>query len=143
MKRSRALAAAVASSLLGPVVPLLAPAALTAALNACTGTEAAAYSPATHVTAATTTVTANGTLSCADDSTHPSETLSFLGSGSLSCLTGTTTQGTSQLDWIGTGATSRFAFSLALGARPTGEAVLVATGTVTSGDYSGPHPGEG
>ncbi|MGW4808002.1 hypothetical protein [Kitasatospora sp. NPDC004272] len=138
MKHPRVLASTLAGALLGLAVPLLAPATAQAAtLNACTGTEVATYSPAMQPAAASTTVTANGTLSCTGDSTHPSATVSFHGSGSLSCLTGGTTQGTGELDWTGSDAKSRFTFSLALGARPTGEEVLIATGTVTSGDYSG------
>ncbi|BAJ33276.1 MULTISPECIES: hypothetical protein [Kitasatospora] len=139
MKHPRVLASTLAGALLGLAVPLLAPAAAQAAtLNACTGTEIATYSPAMQVTAGSTTVTANGTLSCTGDSTHPSASVSFHGSGSLSCLTGGTTAGTGELHWTGTGTTtSHFTFSLALGARPTGEEVLVATGAVTSGDYNG------
>lgn len=107
-------------------------------LNVCEGTEAATYTPAIHIAPASTTVRASGTLTCLTDPSHPSADVQFLGSGVLSCLTGGTTSGTGELDWYDQDRTkSHFTFTLAFGARPTGEEVLVATGSITSGDYVG------
>ncbi|MFH8624083.1 hypothetical protein ACH4A8_19640 [Streptomyces vietnamensis] len=88
--------------------------------------------------AAPTTVTAEATVACAGDAAHPSAQVSFVGAGTLSCLTGGTTTGTGHIDWSNAAhSTSDFSFSLAVGARPVGEQILVATGTVSSGDYAG------
>lgn len=132
------LGALAAVSFATAVPALGTPAAHAAALNVCAGTEIATYTPPLRIAAAPTTVRATGSLTCVGDPSHPAAAVSFVGTGTLSCLTGGTTSGTGRFDWSDKHRThSGFTFTLAIGARPAGEEVLVATGTVVSGDYSG------
>jgi hypothetical protein len=139
MTHLRTTASLLIALLFGVTAALLFPAGAHAATpNTCSGTETATYTPSLQVVAANTAVTADGSLTCTGDTTHSAADIQFQGTGMLSCLTGGTTQGTGQLHWTAPAASvSSFTFTLTIGARPVGQMVLIATGTITSGDYAG------
>ncbi|MBT2385545.1 hypothetical protein [Streptomyces sp. ISL-11] len=130
--------AAVALSAAGLTVGAAAP-AHAAVLNTCTGYETAEYNPGIHSDSRQTTVKAFGAFgTCVGDSTHTSGIVEFTGQGELSCTTGGSTSGYGKLFWADPKAgTSIFSFTLAADIRPFGQNVLIATGSITGGDYSG------
>ncbi|MFI7386398.1 hypothetical protein [Streptomyces sp. NPDC049813] len=106
------------------------------------GTETTTYSPGLKYPATpapNVSLHATGTVGpCVSlDLHHTSGSVSFTGSGPLNCLGGNSS-GTGALNWTDAGAaTTHFTFTGGVSLRPNGVTVLVLTGNVTSGDYSG------
>ncbi|MFF6824784.1 hypothetical protein [Streptomyces longwoodensis] len=105
------------------------------------GVQSTTYTPGLTFTtpAPDVTVSSSGTLgACAStDLDHTAATYQFKGSGNLNCLGGNST-GTGKITWADPGTTpSRFTFVASIALRPDGTTVLVATGPVISGDYTG------
>ncbi|HSV65301.1 MAG TPA: hypothetical protein VLJ59_05255 [Mycobacteriales bacterium] len=95
------------------------------------------YTPGLTFTERPTSFNTSGALGpcVSSDLTHTSGTYTAEGNGSLSCVGGSTT-GSGQIAWNGN-RHSDFTFTGAISLRPSGETVLVITGTITSGDYTG------
>ena len=115
----------------------------TASLVTCpVGTQTTAYSPGLKLPAtppATVSLSTGGSLGpCVSlDLNHTGASFSLTGSGQLSCLGGNSS-GTGRLDWVNPGTSdSYFDFTGGISLRPDGVTVLVLTGEVTSGDYTG------
>ncbi|MBB5867481.1 hypothetical protein F4553_000860 [Allocatelliglobosispora scoriae] len=103
----------------------------------CGGTNTATFTPGLTLTAQTVHIDAVGTLtSCvSSDAAITSGTYTASGNGTLSCLTGGHA-GQFTISW-NTGAYSTIAFTNSVAVRPLGEVVVLATGTVTSGEFAG------
>lgn len=122
------------------------PAAAADLVSCPLGTEAITYTPGLRLPAIPpappnppVSLAATGTLvSCVSaDQNHTSGTITFAGAGPLTCLGGNST-GTGQVTWSDPGTTpSSFSFSGGVSLRPNGVTVLVLTGTVTAGDFTG------
>ncbi|MGW2477732.1 hypothetical protein [Streptomyces sp. NPDC001665] len=108
-------------------------------ITQCLGTEAITYTPGLTLTSQQVALDASGTLGpCVTTAgTHFSGgQITFSGSGSLSCSIGGSSAGSAHIVWSG-GETSVFAYRGAVSLRPGGVTVLVLTGTVTSGAFTG------
>lgn len=102
------------------------------------GYETATYDPGLTTTTQTVDLVADGaTGPCTGDSSHTAGLLHFTGSGSLSCVSGSSS-GSGSIDWTNSDTSpSVFTFTAGVGLRPGGVSVLVLEGTVTSGDFAG------
>jgi hypothetical protein len=105
-----------------------------------TGYEATTYSPGLLLlTPRTVNLHAEGSIgNCVDVvGSRANGDISFTGNGSLTCLGGNAS-GTGTINWNPSGIpNTSFSWQGAAGLRPGGNAVLVITGTVTSGDFPG------
>lgn len=71
------------------------------------------------------------------DLQHTSASYTFNGTGQLNCLGGNSA-GIGKIDWTDPGTTpSTYSYTAGISLRPDGVTVLVFTGTITSGDYTG------
>lgn len=123
------------------------PAAATTALVTCPlGTESITYTPGLKLPALppappnpSVSLSSTGTLAaCVSlDLHHTSGTITFSGGGPLTCLGGNSS-GSGRVTWANPGTTpSDFAFTGGVSVRPDGVTVLVLTGSVTAGDFTG------
>ncbi|MEU9592795.1 hypothetical protein ACGF7W_28570 [Streptomyces sp. NPDC048219] len=141
---------ALALSLLGlfaqPAVAASAPlptvqeaARQTQALLTCPGYETSTYQPGLTLLPRQTALSASGAVGpCVGlPLDHTSGTVSFTGQGLLSCVL-EDAQGSGRIDWTNPqNSSSVFDFTTALSVRPGGVSVIVMTGEVVSGDFSG------
>ncbi|MFC9735980.1 hypothetical protein ACFWGM_35000 [Streptomyces roseolus] len=134
---SLAAAAAIGTVVLGPR-PAAATEPPTPASITCLGTEAITYTPGLQFTPRNVTLQADGTLGpCVplpNVGNFSSGSITFQGSGSLSCSIGGNSSGTANIAW-NNGRSSTFSFAGAVSLRPGGVTVLVLTGTVTQGAF--------
>jgi hypothetical protein len=103
------------------------------------GHERATYSPGLTLTPRNVHIDADGTIGGCTDvlGNRANGIITFQGNGQLTCLAGNAS-GTGTINWEPAGIpTTHFTWTGAVGARPLGLAVLVLTGTVTSGDLPG------
>ncbi|MFF0497836.1 hypothetical protein ACFYU5_15615 [Nocardia aobensis] len=105
------------------------------------GSQTTTYNPGLHLTAPPGDVhlhsTGNLGACVSTDLQHTGGTYSVDGSGPLTC-TGGNSSGSGTVNWADpTTHPSRFTFTGAVSERPAGDSVLVLTGSITSGDYSG------
>ncbi|MFD7919978.1 hypothetical protein ACFV3R_12215 [Streptomyces sp. NPDC059740] len=145
--RHRRVLAALAAFLLGAAGLILAgpapEAAAAAQLVTCpVGTETTTYSPGLRLPQAgqpNVHLQAQGSVGpCVSlDLRHTGGQVVINGSGPLNCLGGNSS-GTGRLTWANPGThPSLFTFTGGISLRPDGVTVLVLTGKVTSGDYTG------
>lgn len=139
MRFQRFAAAATTAVAVAAGLAVATPTAQATTLNACRGSQDTTYHPPIQPAPRQTTVHADGAFgNCLGDPTHTGGTYSADAQGELSCLLGGSSTGTGKLFWADTGAgTSTFTFTLAAGLRPVLGQVLIATGTITGGDYQG------
>ncbi|TDT39967.1 hypothetical protein EV562_103338 [Streptomyces sp. BK208] len=105
------------------------------------GVQSTSYTPGLTLTtpAPLVDVQSSGTLGpcVSTDLQHTAGTYTFHGSGNLNCLGGGSA-GTGKIDWADPATQpSRFTYTSSLALRPDGTTVLVATGPITQGDYTG------
>jgi hypothetical protein len=104
------------------------------------GAQSTTYTPGLkYAPPAPTSVSSTGTLGgcVSTDGNHTAASYTFNGSGSLNCLTGSSS-GSGTIDWSDPGTSpSRFTYTAAITVRPNGIVVSTLTGPVSSGDYAG------
>ncbi|WP_097932160.1 MULTISPECIES: hypothetical protein [unclassified Streptomyces] len=133
----------VAGTWLGVAQPAT---AATALVTCPLGTETITYTPGLKLPAVppappnpTVSLSASGTLAtCVSlDLQHTSGTITFTGAGPLTCLGGNSS-GSGRVTWSNPGTTpSDFTFTGGVSVRPNGVTVLVLSGNVTAGDFTG------
>lgn len=129
-----------------PALPGSTPVAAAVPLLSCpAGLQTVTYTPGLHLppappaTAPTVALVANGTLGpCVSaDLRHTGASVVVNGSGQLSCLDGNST-GIGRVTWADPATVpSEYVYTGGVSLRPDGTNVLVLTGTVTAGDYTG------
>ncbi|MFI8949754.1 hypothetical protein ACIGO6_24920 [Streptomyces sp. NPDC053750] len=134
-------ASALGASVVLPAAPATAAADDDGVVTCPLGVQSTSYSPgltlatpAPHVD-----VHSSGTLGpcVSTDLQHTAGTYTFDGSGNLNCLGGGSA-GTGKIVWADPATQpSHFTFTSSLALRPNGTTVLVATGPITQGDYTG------
>jgi hypothetical protein len=132
-----------ATALITSTLAMAAPASASSSSGSVTcpaGVQSTTYNPGLkYAPPAPTSVSSTGTLAgcLSTDGNHTAASYSFNGSGSLNCLTGSSS-GTGTIDWSDPGTTpSQFTYTSAITVRPNGITVSTLTGPVSSGDYAG------
>ncbi|MFD3741871.1 hypothetical protein ACFWVB_39490 [Streptomyces microflavus] len=131
----------------GALIAAAPPATAATSLVTCPlGTETITYTPGLRLPALppappnpSVSLNASGTLgACVSlDLQHTSGTITFTGAGPLTCLGGNSS-GSGRVTWSNPGTTpSDFTFTGGVSVRPNGVTVLVLSGSVTAGDFTG------
>ncbi|MFH9657998.1 hypothetical protein ACH4NF_30310 [Streptomyces sp. NPDC017248] len=111
----------------------------TQALLDCPGYETSTYQPGLTLVPRQVTLSASGAIGpCAGlPLGHTTGTVTFTGSGLLSCVW-EEAQGGGRIDWTNPeGTSSTFTFTTAISLRPGGLSVIVLSGEIGSGDFTG------
>jgi hypothetical protein len=132
--RKRLAASGAVPTLIGGLDVAAVPAAHAVDIVTCTGTGVLTLSPGVTLTPRPTALHADASFApcVASDPLVTTATSSVTATGTLSCLTGSTT-GTQRITWSD-GSQSVVTFTGLVGVHPGGEKVAVLTGTVTGGD---------